>query len=536
MICNLIGAITIDHTQNHLLSDHYTIIRSLIIDNGCVYKINTIYNIVADRALIGWNRLFSCNFSTNRQNSDQQYLKIISCHILQSFRSVNDRVELSGGSGCGAVAAEETDCNSIRVRDCGEMRMHRRGLDAADGGRMKGKLKCRKAPLVDSFYLLKQLMYCLMMFNCLAHAIGANASQVGAYDMVSTNHTVRSSESGPPGSLPLMITNRTDADVLPLNYKSRKNTRSAGPTESLIELKNLRHYASGDGVAEHHHGGHHHADKPRQRHQKTQHTSESPVQMEGGFDLLSPNGSEDSSDEYSGCTSCQFREQLKAQNLESIRMNILARLSMSQPPNITTRPPISEHLIQSFYSQNGVRYIRVNGNSPADSNQDMGEMQGDDPMASDSTISHHFHYHRPAEEQMSNRMHHHHRDHRHRALNEKISRRISEPIESISHKYHPENEYEFDYGDPGNVYSTDFYDESEEFEEEAEEGFYSFTDSIYSFPKRKCSPTANPAFRKNPIFAFISSIRIDRDRCILLVRKNNNPGRRFISSMKFVEH
>lgn len=67
-------------------------------------------------------------------------------------------------------------------------------------------------------------------------------------------------------------------------------------------------------------------------------------------------------------------------------------------------------------------------------------------------------------------------------------------IESVSHKYFgADNEYneEFDSFDErgGIIYNPDYYDEMPpEFDEEdTDEAFYSITDSIYSYPKCKCS-------------------------------------------------
>lgn len=111
-----------------------------------------------------------------------------------------------------------------------------------------------------------------------------------------------------------------------------------------------------------------------------------------------PNAGDDSSEEFSRCASCQFREQLKAQNLASIKMHILARLSMTHPPNITGRPHISEQILQTFYQNNDFRYIRIRNGSTT---YDLNEMQGDDPNASTATVEnggqhqhqHHQHHH-----------------------------------------------------------------------------------------------------------------------------------------------
>lgn len=103
-----------------------------------------------------------------------------------------------------------------------------------------------------------------------------------------------------------------------------------------------------------------------------------------------PNN-DDNSEEFSRCASCQFREQLKAQNLASIKMHILARLSMTHPPNVTERPKISETILDNFYLNNGFRYIRVRNGSNEFIDDGINEMQGDDPNAS-SNNKHQYHH------------------------------------------------------------------------------------------------------------------------------------------------
>lgn len=112
-----------------------------------------------------------------------------------------------------------------------------------------------------------------------------------------------------------------------------------------------------------------------------------------------PNADDSGSEEFSRCASCQFREQLKAQNLQSIKMHILARLSMTHPPNITGRPHISEQILQTFYQNNDFRYIRIRNGSNGSGGgnpfltDDMNEMQGDDPNASTGSQKHQHHMH-----------------------------------------------------------------------------------------------------------------------------------------------
>lgn len=60
------------------------------------------------------------------------------------------------------------------------------------------------------------------------------------------------------------------------------------------------------------------------------------------------------------CSSCLKREQVKEQNLMSLKFHILKRLEMQKLPNITIRPNISEKVIHNFYMKHGYRYIRMN--------------------------------------------------------------------------------------------------------------------------------------------------------------------------------
>lgn len=130
-----------------------------------------------------------------------------------------------------------------------------------------------------------------------------------------------------------------------------------------------------------------------------------------------PSGEENSSDDLSKCVACQFREQLKAHNLASIKMHILARLSMTHPPNITGRPHISEQILQTFYQSNDFRYIRIRNDSDyadsqnEDEGDDFNEMQADDPNVSTSKHQHHHlhEYHRNGGMKSGmHEQHHHH--------------------------------------------------------------------------------------------------------------------------------
>lgn len=142
-------------------------------------------------------------------------------------------------------------------------------------------------------------------------------------------------------------------------------------------------------------------------------------------DVNYDNYGDSGSEEFTRCASCQFREQLKAQNLASIKMHILARLSMTHPPNITGRPHISEQILQSFYQNNDFRYIRIrNGSGGAggsddysaqneDDDDDMNEMQGDDPSITNNKHQHHHIYNRNGNGGVKSGLHEQQQHHHH---------------------------------------------------------------------------------------------------------------------------
>lgn len=213
----------------------------------------------------------------------------------------------------------------------------------------------------------------------------------------------------------------------------------------------------------------------------------------------------DDGDEIYTCNSCKFREKLKA----SIMERILAKLDMEHPPNITSRPPISEHLLNNFYSKNGNRYIRIRN----EQNNHEQKMQGDDPSVlnkkdgnrheTTSPEQHnnpefsHNSYQQPQQQQYQQH-HHHHRQHHHiyRYQNQQSVQnnyreydRIDD-IESIHTRY-LENEYndEYEYdlsNEHGLLFNMDYYDNSEDEFEDEDEAFYSITENLYLFPKSKC--------------------------------------------------
>lgn len=138
----------------------------------------------------------------------------------------------------------------------------------------------------------------------------------------------------------------------------------------------------------------------RSKHHMHQHPIQDATFVSDDASHKMPNADNEHSGEFTRCTSCQFREQLKAQNLASIKMHILARLSMTHPPNITGRPHISEQILDQFYQSNDFRYIRIrNGTDELSSAQneddddDLNEMQGDDPTVVTNNKHQHHHLH-----------------------------------------------------------------------------------------------------------------------------------------------
>lgn len=158
---------------------------------------------------------------------------------------------------------------------------------------------------------------------------------------------------------------------------------------------------------------HHHL-----HHQQQQQQQQQLLHQQTGQDINIENNG-DNSEEFSRCASCQFREELKRQNLASIKMHILARIGLERPPNITGRPHIPEHMLENFYQkyQNDFRYIRIrNGTDEYGSAQsdedvdDTNEMQGDDPgaMTNNKHQHHHIYNRNGGVKNGLHEQHHHH--------------------------------------------------------------------------------------------------------------------------------
>lgn len=418
---------------------------------------------------------------------------------------------------------------------------------------------------IDYLQLFKKFIHYLFIVNCLVYVIDGNLSmtKIGAFGAITSNYSIVPSATIAPILMPTMSINRS-SDPTAIASASAKNRKignsiridSDDGTEDnihslpLAELKqqaqqhqqqqqqhhyNHEQYVISPSASSHHfqkmasqhqspHSAHHaHSSGAHSahtgKHSASKHHQLAPAAAIDSFEQTTIPSSDSNgsgannggaSEEFvGGCTSCQIREQLKAQNLASIKMHILARLAMSQPPNITTRPPISEHLIQSFYSQNGFRYIRVKNNYHNDDNendndndQDMNDMLGDDPSAyhdesSVSVVAEHSHGIKDiplqSEHHAQHAQHHHHdvQQHHHNRHTNINNIKKFDDTENVSHKYYnADNEYndEFDAFDErgGIVYNPDYYDEvPPEFDDDADEAFYSITDSIYSYPKRK---------------------------------------------------
>lgn len=222
------------------------------------------------------------------------------------------------------------------------------------------------------------------------------------------------------------------------------------------------------------------------------------------------------SDEIFSCSACKFREELKRQNLALIMEHILLRLDMSQPPNITKPPPVSERVLDNFYSKNGNNYIRFRNHSAADPNNNDSKMQNDGPAVSldqndnrrpedndnsagglvppttEPDFSYNYH------EEQHHQYHHHHHHVYHYQNRHTIQNNFKyDPIDDIediharySQKYYPENEYgDYDYdlsNEHGLVFNMDYFNNAQDdLEEEEDEKFYSVTDNLYLFPRSK---------------------------------------------------
>lgn len=420
---------------------------------------------------------------------------------------------------------------------------------------------------------IKQLFQYMIIVNCLVFVVDNSLLQmkIGVFGMISNNHTASATSTAfttvPAAMLPSL--NRSYSELMHNKHRiAASNVQEnsdashhghSSPEQALnphdldalnsslsLSQSHMGHTTSGghanhnampesvsDGKQQQHgHHEHHtnqHQNLPNshgQRDSEGDMVQDSPQVSaeEGGHHTTTARAAFNSEQmgEINGCRSCQMREQLKQHNLASIKMHILARLAMSQPPNITKLPPISEQIIQSFYSQNGWRYMRKNSKAEFDtierqgrrnyhsSDPDVNDMQGDDPMATahqsfddidaynyqdhESTVQHHHHRtvssHEPALTQAHHHDHHHEYYHtRHMGINNIKKFDSVESNEPMSHKYHPQSEYNDEYDEysssSGSVYNMDYYDEVPEEVEETEEAFYSSTDSIYAFPNGK---------------------------------------------------
>lgn len=68
---------------------------------------------------------------------------------------------------------------------------------------------------------------------------------------------------------------------------------------------------------------------------------------------------------FIGCTTCHERRQVEDQSLDFFKTHILKRLDMEKPPNITAVPLVADDVIKGFYKTHGYRYIRLSGNREA---------------------------------------------------------------------------------------------------------------------------------------------------------------------------
>lgn len=339
---------------------------------------------------------------------------------------------------------------------------------------------------------LKILFQYAMLFNCLTQLVSGNLMTRNVGNDIGNDHN---NQSAMNLNNPNQNQNQTTSMANRLSMTTATpNILSPNVTNNMMGSVKQQ---SGDS-----------GDDQRQQHYKYQQ-----YQDTLGFAAdESSNPNEESGEEYSRCPSCQFREQLKAHNLASIKMHILHRLLMEKPPNITGRPHISEEILQQFYQTKDFRYIRIRNNSFDDSSD---EMQGDDP-----TANHQHHYIHGGKSGLQ--PHHHHQTSYHGHHHVSRSGRNNSSAAggngngaggssgnskknsggSSNNKFGSDSEYneddDYNLNERGGIsYNMDYYDEprtpsrshyadmDQSDEDSDEEAFYSMTDVIYSFPRRK---------------------------------------------------
>lgn len=54
--------------------------------------------------------------------------------------------------------------------------------------------------------------------------------------------------------------------------------------------------------------------------------------------------------QYTGCSSCKDRDEIKSKNLETIKSQVLSRMGFQKPPNMTGRavPHVPQHFLNDF--------------------------------------------------------------------------------------------------------------------------------------------------------------------------------------------
>lgn len=348
---------------------------------------------------------------------------------------------------------------------------------------------------------LKILFQYAMLFNCLTQLVSGNLMTRNVGNDIGNDHN---NQSAIDQNQTAFMANRLSMTTAMPNILAPIETNNRTQFGNVMGSVQQQSGGGGDGDGD---GG-----DQRQQQQQQQHFKFQQYQDTMGFAAdESSNPNEESGEEYSRCPACQFREQLKAHNLASIKMHILHRLSMEKPPNITGRPHISENILQHFYQTKDFRYIRIRNNSFDDSSSD--EMQGDDPAA-----SHQHHYIHGGKSGLQ--PHHHHQTsyHGHHHLSRSGRNNSSSSAGGIgngaggnskknsggnsNNKFGSDSEYneddDYNLNERGGIaYNMDYYDEprtssrshyadmDQSDADSDEEPFYSMTDVIYSFPRRK---------------------------------------------------
>lgn len=313
-----------------------------------------------------------------------------------------------------------------------------------------------------AMHMVKRIIHWLLIVNCLAGIVNGNLmsrtiGQNNIYNQsadVSNQHTNNNPQANQtinkhplstvtplPQSSAILATNRNQLT----NLSMRMMQSSRHQTHPTHHIRNQSNFPDLYKM--------HEMDEAKRLHNHQNRNSFAAAYSgtDEPFDVHKLVNGRDNTEKHTRCVSCQYREELKAHNLDTIKMHILERLSMRQPPNITSRPHISEQILQSFYQNNDFRYIRVRDTNEnerrkgvgggggggggvgdggsGDIRHNLNEMQGDDPMTSDN-YPHHIYenrrihdmksgFHDIHSQQRSHQQHHYHSYHHNNMVSRK---------------------------------------------------------------------------------------------------------------------